>query len=242
MEQLLERRHRLGEDAEEARRIALVDRSEQDQHRGGAGVEVPVRNGPLDLASFDELVGFRVALVVVVLADADDDQHGRLADPLAVAENVADRVARRLLGDDQQPLALAEAGARRPAHRRDDPLDRVAGNGVWPIRAHHPAAREDFPQLHRARIRRVIRRRVVVHGHVQGVFFRDSLRRLAQQRGVGGWAANRADGAVEAVFEGDPDAVERLVDFCRSGPRGARVDSVDVVDERPDGPSEFTVS
>ena len=88
----------------------------------------------------------------------------------------------------------------------------------------------------------MIRRRVVVHGHVQGVFFRDSLRRLAQQRGVGGWAANRADGAVEAVFEGDPDAVERLVDFCRSGPRGARVDSVDVVDERPDGPSEFTVS
>ena len=88
----------------------------------------------------------------------------------------------------------------------------------------------------------MIRRRVVVHGHVQGVFFRDSLRRLAQQRGVGGWAANRADGAVEAVFEGEPDAVERLVDFCRSGPRGARVDSVDVVDERPDGPSEFTVS
>jgi acylphosphatase len=88
----------------------------------------------------------------------------------------------------------------------------------------------------------VIRRRVVVHGHVQGVFFRDSLRRLAQQRGVRGWAANRADGAVEAVFEGEPDAVERLVDFCRSGPRGARVDSVDVLDEEPEGVSEFAVS
>ena len=88
----------------------------------------------------------------------------------------------------------------------------------------------------------MIRRRVVVHGHVQGVFFRDSLRRLAQQRGVGGWAANRADGTVEAVFEGEPDSVERLVDFCRSGPRGARVDHVDVVDEQPEGLSEFTVS
>jgi acylphosphatase len=88
----------------------------------------------------------------------------------------------------------------------------------------------------------VIRRRVVVHGHVQGVFFRDSLRRLAQQRGVGGWAANRADGVVEAVFEGEPDAVERLVDFCRSGPRGARVDRVDVVEEEPEGLSKFAVS
>jgi acylphosphatase len=88
----------------------------------------------------------------------------------------------------------------------------------------------------------VIRRRVVVHGHVQGVFFRDSLRRLAQQRGVNGWAANRADGAVEAVFEGEPDAVERLVDFCRSGPRGARVDRVEVVEEEPEGLSKFAVS
>jgi acylphosphatase len=88
----------------------------------------------------------------------------------------------------------------------------------------------------------VIRRRVVVHGHVQGVFFRDSLRRLAQQRGVGGWAANRADGAVEAVFEGEPDAVERLVEFCRVGPRGARVDRLDVVEEEPEGLSKFAVS
>jgi acylphosphatase len=87
----------------------------------------------------------------------------------------------------------------------------------------------------------VIRRRVVVHGHVQGVFFRDSVRRLAQQRGVTGWVANRADGAVEAVFEGEPDEVERLVELCRAGPRGARVDSVDVVDEEPEGLSGFVV-
>lgn len=87
----------------------------------------------------------------------------------------------------------------------------------------------------------MIRRRVVVHGHVQGVFFRDSVRRLAQQRGVTGWVANRADGAVEAVFEGEPDAVERLVELCRAGPRGARVDSVDVTEEEPEGLSGFAV-
>jgi acylphosphatase len=88
----------------------------------------------------------------------------------------------------------------------------------------------------------VIRRRVVVHGHVQGVFFRDTVRRQAQQRGVNGWVANRADGTVEAVFEGEEDAVARLVELCREGPRGARVDSVDVFDEEPEGLSEFGVA
>jgi acylphosphatase len=88
----------------------------------------------------------------------------------------------------------------------------------------------------------VIRRRAVVHGYVQGVFFRDSVRRIAQQQGVNGWVANRWDGTVEAVFEGDSGAVERLVSFCRKGPRGARVDSVDVYDEDPEGLSGFAVS
>jgi acylphosphatase len=87
----------------------------------------------------------------------------------------------------------------------------------------------------------VIRRRVVVHGHVQGVFFRESVRRRAHQRGVAGWVANRPDGTVEAVFEGEPQAVERLVDFCRDGPSGARVESVDVVEEGPDGQDGFVV-
>jgi acylphosphatase len=87
----------------------------------------------------------------------------------------------------------------------------------------------------------VIRRRVVVHGHVQGVFFRDSVRRLAEQHRVSGWIANRWDGAVEAVFEGEPDAVERLVEFCRQGPRGAQVESVDVSEEDPEGLSGFAV-
>jgi acylphosphatase len=87
----------------------------------------------------------------------------------------------------------------------------------------------------------VVRRRVVVHGLVQGVFFRDSVRRQAERRGVSGWARNRPDGTVEAVFEGPGEAVERLVTFVHEGPRGARVDRVDVVDERPEGSSGFSV-
>jgi acylphosphatase len=87
----------------------------------------------------------------------------------------------------------------------------------------------------------VIRRRVIVHGFVQGVFFRDSTRRLAQRHGVTGWVANRSDGAVEAVFEGEMDAVERLVSFSRKGPRGAQVDSVEVTEEEPQGLVRFAV-
>jgi acylphosphatase len=86
-----------------------------------------------------------------------------------------------------------------------------------------------------------IRRRIVVRGHVQGVWFRDSVRRLAERYDVSGWAANRWDGAVEAVFEGSPDAVERLVAFCREGPRDARVDQVEVRDEEPVDESGFSV-
>jgi len=87
----------------------------------------------------------------------------------------------------------------------------------------------------------MIRRRVIVRGLVQGVFFRDSARRLAQRHGVSGWVANRADGAVEAVFEGEADAVERLVTFSRKGPRGAEVKSVEVTEEEPEGLSGFAV-
>jgi acylphosphatase len=87
----------------------------------------------------------------------------------------------------------------------------------------------------------VIRRRVVIHGRVQGVFFRDSTRRLAQQHGVEGWVANRGDGAVEAVFQGDEDAVERLVAFSRKGPRGAQVESVEVEEENPEDLRGFRV-
>ena len=86
-----------------------------------------------------------------------------------------------------------------------------------------------------------MRRRVVVHGHVQGVFFRDSTRREADRRGVAGWISNRPDGAVEAVFEGDPSAVSAMVDFASSGPRGADVSQVDVDEEEPEGLDRFEV-
>ena len=80
-----------------------------------------------------------------------------------------------------------------------------------------------------------------MHGRVQGVFFRDATRRRADASGVAGWVSNRPDGAVEAVFEGDSAAVDQLVDFCRSGPSRAEVESVDVVEEEPEGLSGFEV-
>lgn len=87
----------------------------------------------------------------------------------------------------------------------------------------------------------MIRRRVIVHGFVQGVFFRDSLRRRALTAGVRGWVRNNRDGTVEAVFEGEDVAVERLVGFCRDGPRGARVDRVEVEIEEPEGLRGFSI-
>jgi acylphosphatase len=86
-----------------------------------------------------------------------------------------------------------------------------------------------------------VRRRVVVRGQVQGVFFRDSTRQRARGRGVGGWVRNNRDGSVEAVFEGEAEDVERLVDYCREGPRGAQVTGVDVTDEEPEGLTSFAV-
>ena len=86
-----------------------------------------------------------------------------------------------------------------------------------------------------------VRRRVVVRGNVQGVFFRDSCRREARSRGVAGSVTNRPDGAVEAVFEGDADSVQTLVDWCGHGPRGAEVDSVDETAEEPKGISGFEI-
>ena len=72
----------------------------------------------------------------------------------------------------------------------------------------------------------MVRKRVVVHGRVQGVFFRDTTRRTAQSRGVAGWVRNTPEGPVEAVFEGDSDAVEALVRLRHEGPRGAMVENV----------------
>jgi acylphosphatase len=80
-----------------------------------------------------------------------------------------------------------------------------------------------------------------VHGFVQGVYFRDTARRQAVAKGVAGWVRNNRDGTVEAVFEGEPDAVEQLVAFCHDGPRGARVDRVEVFEETPEGVSGFAI-
>jgi acylphosphatase len=82
---------------------------------------------------------------------------------------------------------------------------------------------------------------VVVKGHVQGVFFRDSTRREAERRGVAGWVCNRRDGAVEAVFEGPASEVEAMVSFCSQGPRGADVYDVEVNAEAVEGLAGFEV-
>ena len=86
-----------------------------------------------------------------------------------------------------------------------------------------------------------VARRVRVHGRVQGVFFRDSTRREAEARGVSGWVANRDDGTVEALFEGEASEVDALVAWCRSGPSRAQVDAVDVVEAAPSGDDGFAI-
>jgi acylphosphatase len=85
------------------------------------------------------------------------------------------------------------------------------------------------------------RKHVVVHGDVQGVFFRDTAQREADRCGVAGWVRNTPEGAVEAVFEGDPEAVEGMVSFCERGSRGAEVERVETSNEEPEGLSGFEV-
>jgi len=87
----------------------------------------------------------------------------------------------------------------------------------------------------------MIRRRVVVHGLVQGVFFRDTCRQEAQRRDVTGWIRNVDDGTVQAEFEGPSDAVEAMVAWCREGPSRAQVDRVEVCDLDPVGAPGFHV-
>ena len=87
----------------------------------------------------------------------------------------------------------------------------------------------------------MVRKRVIVHGRVQGVFFRDTARRMAQSRGLGGWVRNAPDGTVQAVFEGEAEAVDSMVSWCGQGPRGAVVERVEVTDEEPEGLTEFRI-
>jgi acylphosphatase len=86
-----------------------------------------------------------------------------------------------------------------------------------------------------------VRRRVIVHGEVQGVFFRDTARREASAKGVSGWVRNTPEGTVEAVLEGEPDAVERVVGFAHEGPDRAEVHHVETFEEEPEGLAGFEV-
>lgn len=87
-----------------------------------------------------------------------------------------------------------------------------------------------------------VRAHVLVSGMVQGVFFRYHTRELARALGVVGWVRNLPDGRVEAVFEGEGEAVRRMIDFCRRGPPGARVTNVEVRWGEPTGEfSSFTI-
>ena len=86
-----------------------------------------------------------------------------------------------------------------------------------------------------------MRARVVVHGRVQGVFFRDTCRREAVARGLQGWVRNREDGSVEAVFEGESAAVEAMVRWCHDGPPRALVTAVDRRDEPEQGEAAFRI-
>jgi acylphosphatase len=83
--------------------------------------------------------------------------------------------------------------------------------------------------------------RLIVHGRVQGVGFRDAVRSEAESAGATGWACNRSDGAVEVHVEGEDDAVERVASFAGRGPRGAEVERVERSDADPEGSSGFSV-
>ncbi len=88
----------------------------------------------------------------------------------------------------------------------------------------------------------VVARRAVVHGHVQGVFFRASTRRQAQRHGLGGWVVNDADGTVTAYLEGPGDEVAAVLDWIRAGgPPAARVEHVEVSAHDPTGLTTFEV-
>ena len=87
----------------------------------------------------------------------------------------------------------------------------------------------------------MVRRRVVVSGRVQGVFFRDSCRQEAERHGVAGWVANLPDGTAEIELEGAPEAVQAVVDWAHGGPASATVRSVAVYELPETGDGDFTV-
>lgn len=86
------------------------------------------------------------------------------------------------------------------------------------------------------------RKRVLVSGRVQGVFFRDTARQRASDAGIAGSARNLKDGRVEVILEGDAEAVAAMIEWCRSGPDYARVEDIEVVDEEPQGTGGFDIT
>ena len=86
-----------------------------------------------------------------------------------------------------------------------------------------------------------VRRRVLVSGRVQGVFYRDTCRRRASEKGVAGFVLNRPDGRVEAVFESEEDQVAEMIDWMRGGPPSAEVEDIEISQETPEGLTSFEV-
>lgn len=85
-------------------------------------------------------------------------------------------------------------------------------------------------------------KRVLISGRVQGVFFRASTRQKAEQIGINGWVKNTSDGKVEAVFEGDEQKVNKMINWCRQGPDLANVEDVKVEDkDSSEGYSGFSI-
>ena len=106
-----------------------------------------------------------------------------------------------------------------------------------PLRVPFPSVQYGLPMLSA----KGTARHVLVRGRVQGVGFRYAVQERARSRGVAGHVRNLPEGEVEAVFEGEPDAVGALVEFCRRGPRGAEVTGVDVRAAKPSGRAGFDV-
>jgi acylphosphatase len=87
----------------------------------------------------------------------------------------------------------------------------------------------------------MVRRHLWVRGRVQGVWYRGSCAEQARVLGVSGWARNLSDGRVEVVVEGEPEAVDKLIEWCHQGPKAARVSAVEVQAEEPEGLGSFSV-
>lgn len=225
-----------------------------------AGEVTKERPGGLDFGRVGPAVRVGPAWVVRVRRD-DVPEEDVVGEPELVEDAVDDR-RRGLGGARARQLALRRewdpAHARAPVagrlgdeeERRVGALLEIGGEPGTEKRGAVALAveveRRPDPGFgervdHGTSLRAVIRRRVLVHGRVQGVFFRDTTSRLAKREGVAGWVRNNPDGTVEAVFEGDPDAVGRLLAFVERGPEGAEVARVEPHNEEPEGLTEFRV-